>query len=114
MERTEISTTFVISKSEPRLYIYPNTKKERISFSAFDMTIHKEISIIANKNVKYYLKRALKPNEMWRLEGVYNQDYSTLYLERATRLFDENGTKEIARLIIDYWKEKGITPELRE
>lgn len=116
METTgyEINDILVISKSEPRLYVYPNSKKERISFTAFDLTNHKEISVIANRNVKYYLKKTLKPNEMWRLRGDFNMDKSTLYLEQASKLFDERHTKEVAQMIIDYWESEGKLEKLRE
>ena len=112
--RNGLTEIIAISKSEPRLYIFAKSKKERISFTAFDLVYSKEISVIATKNVKYYLKRTLKPNEMWRLEGEFNMDKSTLYLDRALKVFDEKATKEVATMIIDYWKNEGALKGIRE
>ena len=111
--KRKIVEVLAISRSEPRLYIFPNSKKERISFTAFNMVDSKEISVIATKKVKYYLKRFLFPNELWRLEGVFNSDNSTLYLDRAFKVFDAKATKEVATTIINYWKKEGKIPEER-
>ena len=110
----ELTEVLVISKSDPRLYIFSKSKKERISFTAYDLVNSKEISVIAIKNVKFYLKRFLKPNEMWRLEGEFNMDKSTLYLTRAIKVFDEKATKEVAIMINNYWKNEGALKGRRE
>lgn len=112
METSKIEI-LAISKSEARLYIFPNSKKERVSFTAYDMINEKEISVIATKNVKFYIKKMLQPSELWRLEGVFNSDKSTLYLDRAFKVFDAKSTKDIAVMILNYWKKEGITPEMR-
>lgn len=112
--RSGLVNILVISRSEPRLYIFPNSKKERVSFTAYDMINEKEISVIATKNVKFYLKRFLQPSELWRLEGVFNMDNSTLYLDRAFKVFNAKESKEIAVMILNYWKKEGKIPEMRE
>lgn len=93
--------------SEYNLFVFPNTKKERVSFTAREVSTGSDFNIIATRNVKYYIKRFLKSGELWRLEGVFNSDKSTLYLERATRILSHNDMMLVADKVNQIRQERG-------
>ena len=94
--------------SKYNLFIFPNSKKERVSFTARELSSGNDFNVIATRNVKYYIKRFLASGELWRLEGVFNSDKTTLYLDRATRILSHEDMKLVAQKVEQIRQERGL------
>ena len=93
-----------------KLFVFPNSKKERVSFKALDMLSNREVNISTMRNVKYFLKKNYKPSSIYQVGGCYNDDKTTFYLESV---INEYGAVKIngEKILIPIAQKKPLTKE---